>query len=177
MIATRPPIREPSGPALQDGMDASTGLPGARFWRLVLTAESARDTRYGRVATIVMVSIVGLERLALACGPDVVEVTVARLAKVLRSGARRSDFVARLGDARFGVLLTETAEIAAINMVERVREQCEAELSGLRPGVHVAFGWASPSGSGTLLRSATRAESRLRRDAARLVVEFDQLPY
>jgi diguanylate cyclase (GGDEF)-like protein len=176
MIATKPPTQEPPYPAFRDGIDASTGLPGEAFWRLMLSTESARGTRYGRVATVVLVSVVGLDHLARECGPDVADVTVTRLAKLLRSGARRSDVVARLGEGRFGVLLTETAEVAAINMVERVRDRCERELSGLRPGVHVAFGWASPHGSGTLLRSATTAEARLRRDAARLVVEFGELP-
>jgi GGDEF domain-containing protein len=96
---------------------------------------------------------------------------VARIAKLLRSGARASDYVARLDDRRFGILLTETGEIAAINMVERVRDRCERELATLAPGIQVAFGWASPSAAGTLFRAMTTAESRLRREAAARMAE------
>jgi diguanylate cyclase (GGDEF)-like protein len=171
MIATKPPISEAAQPAHQDGLDPLTGLPGEAFWRLMIATESARGTRYGRVATVVLVSVTGLDHLVRDCGADVAEVTIMRMARLLRTGARKSDVVARLGEARFGILLTETAEVAAINMVERVRDRCERELAGLHPRVHVAFGWASPTGSGTLLRSAITADARLRRDAARLVVE------
>lgn len=171
MIVIERPIPDQERRSVPDGFDASTGLPNESFWRLVLSAESSRGVRYGRVATVVLVSVVGLDRVAREIGPDVVELTVARVAKLLRSGSRASDYVARVGEARFGVLLTETPEIAAINMVERVRDRCERELSRLAPGVHVAFGWASPPGTSTLVRAAVTAEARLRREAARVIDE------
>jgi diguanylate cyclase (GGDEF)-like protein len=171
MIATEPLIRDQKTSTVQDGIDASTGLPGESFWRLVLAAESARCGRYGRAATVVLVAVVGLDHATQAWGPGVADTIAIKIARLLRSGTRTSDHVARLGDARFGILLTETAEVAAINMVERARDRCEQELSGLAPRVGVAFGWASPSSSGTLLRSAITAEARLRRDAARVLRE------
>jgi diguanylate cyclase (GGDEF)-like protein len=165
---TRTQDREGARP---DGLDALTGLPGPTFWRLVLAAESSRCARYGRTGTVVLVSVVRLERVARSVDPDCVATVLVRLARILRSGTRTSDHVARLGETRFAILLTETGEVAAVNVVERVRERCERALSSMAPGVRVAFGWASPSGTGTLLRASASAELRLRRETARIMAE------
>jgi len=172
MIATVPLISDHDQPDDRDGLDPWTGLPGETFWRLVVTAESARGVRYGRVSSVVLMEVVGLDDRPRASGMDR-DTIVVRLAQLLRSSSRTSDLIADLGRGRFGILLTETSEVAAINMVERVRDRCEQELSRLAPGAHVAFGWASPSGGDTLLGSTTTAESRLRRETARLVAESD----
>jgi diguanylate cyclase (GGDEF)-like protein len=170
MIAAERLVQRQEARADVDGIDAATGLPGRTYWRLALATESSRCARYGRNATVVLASVVGLDGVAREWeDPEIVEAILVRVARLLRAGCRSSDLVARVGDERFGVLLTETPEIPAINMVERVRDRCEHELSRMAPGVHVAFGWASPSATGTLARAVVTAESRLRRDAGRVV--------
>lgn len=146
--------------------DAASGLPGPVFWRTILAAESARSARYRRPATVVLAELVGLDRLAERWGDDVARQAVVTVARVLRAGGRTSDYVARLDAARFGMILTETDEVAAINYVERARERCERELRAAAEGVRVAFGWASPSGSSTLMAAADQAETRLRAERA-----------
>jgi len=148
----------------QDGL---TELPGPLFWRAILAAESARHLRYRRPVTLVLAEVSGLDALADDWGDDVASQVVIASGRVFRGGCRTSDYVVRLGGTRFGMLLTETDEVAAINFVERVRERCERQLRGAEERLEVAFGWASPTASETLLVAAERAEARLRREQDR----------
>lgn len=145
--------------------DQLTALPGATFWQTLIAAESARHIRYRRPMTIVLAEVMGMDGLAAHWGDDVADQAVVTIARVLRKGCRTSDYVVRLDRARFGMLLTETDEVAAINFVERVRERCERQLRGTED-VRVTFGWASPLPTQTLVIAAQRAEERLQRAIA-----------
>ena len=144
--------------------DVLSGLPGPAFWHAIVPTESARARRYRRPVTVVLVEIQGLAKLADEWGEDVAGQAVAAIARIVRRESRSSDYVARVGVDRLGLLLPETDEVAAINFVERVREPCERELRGAPEGVRVAFGWASPAGNTTLLDAVAEAEARLRED-------------
>jgi GGDEF domain-containing protein len=146
--------------------DLLTQLPGPAFWEAVLAAEAARWARYHRPATIVLAEVVGLGSDGRAGGGDVARRQALMVGRTLRSGCRASDYLARLDDTRFAVLLTETDEIAAINMVERVRASCERALRAFAGDAWVAFGWASPALRQPLLGALETAEGRLRREAA-----------
>lgn len=148
-----------------DWYDESTGLPGPAFWRTVLSAESARCSRYRRPATVVLAQVVGFADVARLWGRDVALQGVVDVVAVLRSGCRASDHVARLADDRVGMILTETDEIAAINMVERVRDRCDRALNARAVGGRIAFGWAGPTASLTLLDAVAKADELLRREA------------
>ena len=73
------------------------------------------------------------------------------VADTIRRLAREADFVARVGDGRFAVLLPETDEIRAINYVERVRRTCDLWLESGAVALKLAMGWASASGDDSLL--------------------------
>ncbi len=146
--------------------DATTGVPGPAFWRTVLAAESARCRRYRCPATVVLAQVVGLDALARLRGPEAALLAMADVVAVLRAGCRSSDYVARLRDDRVGMILTETDEIAAINMIERVRDQCDRVLRNPGPGARIAFGWASPTIVTSLANSVGRAADLLREEAA-----------
>ena len=149
-----------------DWFDESTGLPGPAFWRTVLNAESARSSRYRRPATVVLAEAVGFADIVRSWGREVALRSVADVVGVLRAGCRASDYVARLADDRVGMILTETDEIAAINMVERVRDKCDRAVSARGVGGRVAFGWASPTSSLSLVDAVAKAEELLRSEAA-----------
>ena len=72
-----------------------------------------------------------------------------------RGGA---DHVARLDPGRFGVLLPETDEVAAINYVERVRRACELWLESGAIALRLAIGWASTTGDPGLSRCGPRRD-------------------
>ncbi|MEW6226264.1 MAG: diguanylate cyclase [Chloroflexota bacterium] len=134
--------------------DDETRLLGPRAWALILGVEAARSTRYGRGVTVVMIEVDGLEDLATVWGTDVGTHAAARVGAVLRSKVRKSDYAARIGPRRFAMLLPETDEVAAVNVVERVREACDEALRALDSGGRAWFGWADAT-PGRPLSAAT----------------------
>lgn len=167
MIAELPDLEDAPPGAPQAGwFDAPTQLPGPAFWDALLATEAARWARYHRPVTVVLAEVVGLDEVGRAWGRDVVRQRAAAVGRTLRSDCRASDYLVRLDEARFAVLLTETDEIAAINMVERVRASCERALRGVAGDTWIAFGWASPAAHRGLLGAVRKAEDRLHREAA-----------
>jgi diguanylate cyclase (GGDEF)-like protein len=153
---TEAPVPAPSG-----WHDPLTGTDGPRYWDRMVSSEGARVQRYKRSATVVLVEIAGLTGLAKRWGADVAERTLFVAARTLSKEIRTSDHIARIAPIRFGILLTETTEIAAINFVERARSACESELQVASEVVAVGFGWASPPPKADLSDAITVAEKRL----------------
>ena len=145
--------------------DDATGIPGPAFWEAVLSTEAARCARYGRTSTIVLAESVGFDHLVRQWGRELALRSVVDVVAVLRASCRGSDYVARLSDDRIGMILTETDEVAAINMIERVRDRCDRAMRARAVGGRVAFGWASPKPPLTLRDAVARAEDLLRREA------------
>ncbi len=161
----------PSG-AGTSGVDALTGLlDHAAFARLIAT-EDVRVQRYHRPATVVIFELGGLDRLTERLGVEAADRVIPALADTMRRLAREVDFVARLAPGRFGVLLPETDEIAAINYVERVRRACELWLESGAIALNLAAGWAGSTGDPTLIEDQRLATDRmyveLRRDARKV---------
>lgn len=136
-------------------------LESAAGWRGMLTLEAARVTRYGRAATVVLAELEGVDRLASRLGPESLDRLLPAIAGTLRREARASDRIARLGTARFGLLLPETDEIAAINFVERVREATDLWLDASAVSLRLAFGWAELAGDGEVESVLELARERL----------------
>ena len=141
--------------------DPLTGTDGPHYWDRLIISESARVRRYKRPTTIVFVEVAGLTRLGRLWGQDVAERTLVSAARTLSQSIRTSDHIARIEPIRFGILLTETAEIAAINFIERARAACERDLRVASEVVGVAFGWASPPKSNDLADAVALAQKRL----------------
>jgi diguanylate cyclase (GGDEF)-like protein len=156
-----PHVSTPSG-----WSDSQTGTDGPRYWDRLILSEAARVSRYKRPATVVLVEIAGLAALGRLWGPRVVEHTLAAAARILSKEIRTSDHIARIEPLRFGVLLTETTEIAAINFVERARAACDRDLQVASEVVGVAFGWASPPHGGDLSDAMALATKRLEAELA-----------
>jgi diguanylate cyclase (GGDEF)-like protein len=141
--------------------DLATGVDGPRYWDRLLLSEQARVQRYKRPATVVLVEVTGLGPLAQQWGPEAAERTLVAAARTLAREIRTSDHIARIEPARFGILLTETSEIAAINFVERARAACERGLHLASDTVGIGFGWASPPKGSDLTDSVVLAQHRL----------------
>jgi diguanylate cyclase (GGDEF)-like protein len=170
-----PPARDDAIPIVSTSVqppsgwsDPQTGTDGPRFWDRLIISESARVHRYKRPATVVLVEVIGIDGLARLWGPRVAEHSLAAAARILAKEIRTSDHIARLERLRFGVLLTETTEIAAINFVERARAACERDLQVATEVVSVAFGWASPPKGGDLSDAMALAAERLAAEIADL---------
>jgi diguanylate cyclase (GGDEF)-like protein len=150
------PVPPPSG-----WNDPLTGTDGPHYWDRLMISEAARVRRYKRPTTVVFVEIAGLTRLGQLWGADVVERTLISAARTLSQSMRTSDHIARIEPIRFGIMLTETAEIAAINFIERARASCERDLRVASEVVGVAFGWASPPKTWDLADAVALAQKRL----------------
>ncbi len=145
-------------------VDPLTDLLGPAIFERLLAAESARERRYRRPATLVLAELAGLDDLVRAWGVDVGLQAVTSLAAVLRATSRTSDYVARIAADRFAIILTETDEIAAINYVDRVREAWGAEQAIAVGALRVGMGWAGTPGHATLADARPAAEQILRDD-------------
>jgi diguanylate cyclase (GGDEF)-like protein len=157
------PVEAPTG-----WSDPKTGTDGPRYWDRLILSETARVGRYERPVTVVLVEIAGLIAIGKLWGPRVAEHTLAAAARTLSKEIRTSDHIARIEPLRFGLLLTETTEIAAINFVERARAACERDLTMGAEVVKVAFGWASPPNGGDLADALALAARRLEAELAEL---------
>mgnify|MGYP003288574987 CR=1 FL=1 len=140
--------------------DPLTGTDGPRLWDRIVSSEVARVSRYRRPVTVALIEIVGLDRYARKWGIDVAERLFVQLARTIAVNIRSSDHIARIDRIRFALLLTETDEIAAINIVERVRAACEFQL-GASDLVRIAIGWAGSSTTTDLRLGIEIAGTRL----------------
>src|SRR5512141_2135602 len=124
-------------------IDRLTGLESLTDWNRLIADEDVRHARYKRPATVVVIELDGFDRLMRALGQLATDRVVLAVADTIRRHARSADHVARLGPSRFGVLLPETDEVAAINYVERVRQASDLWLESGAIALRLAVGWAS----------------------------------
>jgi diguanylate cyclase (GGDEF)-like protein len=161
---TRPADRGPDPAALAD---AVTGLHGPAAWSHAVAQEAARSSRYGRPVAVVIAELDGLDPLEERFGPEAADRLIPPVADVLRRSARSADTIARLDRVRFGLLLPETDEIQAINLVERIRAGCDRWLAAGPVSVRLSIGWASPPVGGDLANALREAEERMHREQQR----------
>jgi diguanylate cyclase (GGDEF)-like protein len=164
------PIGSPRAGAVDPAAatDPETGFELAGAWAKWLAEEGARVDRYGRPATIVLVELAGVDRLAEKLGPEAADRLIPPISTTMRRHARASDNLARLGRARFGVLLTETDEILAINYVERVRSACDVWLESGAVALRLSIGWAEVGPKQPVEVAIQAAEARLNEERQRL---------
>ena len=149
-------IPEPSG-----WEDSLTGLEGPDFWQRVLVAEVARALRYNRNLTVVVAELEGVLTMAETWGTDVGRHSSARRPSACAACRAHRTTAPGSGSTRFGVILTETDEIAAINYVERVREAGPRSMPRGGENLRFSFGWASPKPGEPADGVVRRADSRL----------------
>ena len=146
--------------------DPVTGLESAFAWDRHIREEAVRLRRYGRPFAIVFAELDGLDRLADRVGASAAGRIVPAIGQVLKRQARAVDIIARVGPARFAVLLPETDEVRAINYVERVRAACDVWLQAGAVALQLSFGWASPGPEGDIHTAQLRADERLQGELA-----------
>jgi hypothetical protein len=122
-------------------------LPGRLEFGAALERESLRAARYGRPASVAIVELVPERQsqqidiwLRSLSGP---------VSRALRQAARATDLVARTANARFQVLLPETAEAGAGRFAERISTACQSSIdaTGAPVAVRVTVAVATPDHS------------------------------
>lgn len=136
-------------------------------WATWIEEEAARRARYDRPATIVLVELAGLDRLADRVGSAAADRLIPPVAATIRRHARASDRLARLTANRFGVLLIETDEVSAINYVERIRSYCDVWLAAGGVSLRLSVGWAEIRPDQSADAAIREAEQRMFDDRRR----------
>ena len=144
--------------------EARAPLDTPAAWHRAVDDEDARVRRYGRPATIVVIEVEGIDKLTERLGDDVGDRLLPAIAEAIRRETRGADRMAWLDRARFGVLLPETDEVAAVNFVERVRERCDLWLAAGAVSLRLVIGWASPAPEQRLADVVPIARRRLDED-------------
>jgi diguanylate cyclase (GGDEF)-like protein len=168
-VAAPPKVGTAEAPA----KDPETGFELAGAWANWLAEEGARVDRYGHPATIVLVELAGVDRLAEKLGQEAADRLIPPISTTMRRHARASDNLARLGHSRFGVLLTETDEILAINYIERVRSACDVWLASGAVALRLSIGWAEVGPRQPVDVAIKAAEARLNEERQRLRAQQD----
>ena len=138
------------------------GLADPAAWDRTLREESARVARFGRPVTVVIAEIPDLDGVADRLGRGVADRVVTETARLLATEGRAADRLAWLGDARFGILLSETEENRATGYVDRVRVVADGWLESAGLSVRLSLGWASPTQGLDVVAAASAAEERMR---------------
>jgi diguanylate cyclase (GGDEF)-like protein len=119
--------------------DSLTGLFDAATFTEMLANEVERARRSGNRLGVMIAEIDGFTSVGSGAVPAARQRQLAAVANVLRTQARRIDTAARLGGARFAVLLPYTDEHGGYLVAERLRSAL-AELDGAP--LHMSVGVA-----------------------------------
>ncbi len=169
--AAAAPVLSGVGPAAEeippDLVDPDSGLVMPRLWSHTLTEEMARIARYRHQSSVVLIEVEGLERLVDRFGEQAAERLLPVISETIRKNARAADHVAVLEPGRYGILLTETDEIRAINFIERVRAACDSWLAAGAVALRLAIGWADANAARSIEDALAIAEDRLNADRRR----------
>ena len=122
--------------------DALTGLPNRRAGTERLEAEFLRSRRSGAPWSVLMVDVDHFKRVNDTFGHDVGDLVLQHVAKVLKSSARATDLVARLGGEEFMVVLPDTNLEDARLVAEKLRAALEANPAPQAGRVTASLGLA-----------------------------------
>lgn len=100
--------------------DAATGFATRQALLAVVADELVRTERLGGETSIICIGLNGLARLASGRGREQAATVLRGFCDALRTCARRTDLVARLGDDEFALLLRGTGSEAAVATAEKL---------------------------------------------------------
>jgi len=119
--------------------DYLTGLYNRRFYENEL---SRLDTKRNWPLTIVMGDVNGLKLINDSFGHSIGDQLLIKVAEAIKNSCRADDIIARIGGDEFVIILTNTDEHEAIQMIKRVKNRLLYErIEGLE--ITISFGYAT----------------------------------
>ncbi|MEO9254714.1 MAG: GGDEF domain-containing protein [Tepidiformaceae bacterium] len=101
-------------------VDSESGLPNRRHLIDQLAREIARAQRYSHDMTLTMIEVARMGEFQNAWGADATRAAVVHVADTLRRVTRASDFLARVDESHFAVVLMQCDELQAGSFGERI---------------------------------------------------------
>ena len=146
--------------------DPLTGCYNRRFFDEIGRRELERHRRYGKPLSVMFVDLNRFKHLNDRFGHDTGDQVLRTLGALLQRQVRQSDYVIRWGGDEFLLLLTCTAEEAAVKAEElKVAFTFERDTSGLPADTGLSVGVAAVEQSADTLADAIRvADSEMYRD-------------
>ncbi len=138
---------------------ALRSMPGRQEWNAAVERETARAARYERPAAVAILELRPLRPTATM--DSWLRVHAGPLGQVLLRSSRATDVVARVGSARFQVLLPETTAEAAGEFVERVVGECQEQLREVGAPLRIAASVAATSPDLQLRDAVSQAVSSI----------------
>ena len=154
-------------------VDPLTAPPSRAWLEKTLAAELARSRRYHRHLSLVVLDIDHFTRMNRDHGDIAGDWVLESVGSLLRSSVRESDYIARIGDDSFALVLAETPEKGALLLAEKLHaavaglSAAPAGKVGPRLAVSVSIGVAAANESDSvkeLLRRGEAAAMTARRD-------------
>lgn len=140
--------------------DGLTGLYDKTTFARLLEEELARQARFGRPVTLVMIDIDHFKLLNDTHGHADGDVVLAQVADLIKQQARSTDSCGRFGGEEFAVVLPEVDTHAGSLLAERIRAGVENAFLGTPYNVTVSLGVATGNSGVTaddLVRAADAA--------------------
>ena len=159
--------------------DELTGCYNMRAFSSILHRAFRQSVRYGHAMSVVMIDSDNLKQINDTLGHEFGNRFLQHLVRCIREQLRGSDVMARYGGDEFIVLLTETNNIGALEMGERIRRAVEMSRFDVRGGginITVSIGVASyPEHGGDLdviLDKADKAMYRAKQRGRNQVIAY-----
>jgi len=156
--------------AVEDGRDSVTALLNRRYFPAIAKREIDIAKRHGSRFAVLMVNIDHFAELMASWGLERTEQVLARVAHLLQEAVRAGDFVFRLTDDDFLVLLVEADETAARRVADGLRRRAAASpirLGGeLSANITLSVGGAVFDDHPDYQRLLDRADAALRQAQA-----------
>lgn len=153
--------------AADDGRDALTRLLNRRYLPSIVKREIGLAQAGGQPFALLLLDIDRFSDIATATGAAAADAVLAQVADALNDSVRASDFVFRVGDDQFIVLLVNSDGKAAADVAEGLRlavEQLMVRAAGdLAPQLTMSIGVAPFEGHPDYEHLLRRAESALAR--------------
>ncbi|HEU0282776.1 MAG TPA: diguanylate cyclase, partial [Gallionella sp.] len=114
-------------------VDSLTGLLNRRRFYELAEQELVRALRHERPLSILMIDVDKFKRINDTYGHATGDRVLQKLSDVFRKVVREIDFICRMGGEEFAILLTETDQVRAMEVAERLRastENTELNLKG-----------------------------------------------
>jgi diguanylate cyclase (GGDEF)-like protein len=151
---------------LQATRDALTGIPNRRNFMDIASREIHRAQRYGHPLSLAVVDLDLFKRINDAHGHHTGDLVLQAFCRTCRNTLRDSDVIGRIGGEEFAILLPNTSQTEAQEVIERVRRAVAATLipiTGPAPLCFTAsFGISTlHQGSGDLGNLLRRADGAL----------------